>query len=55
MSARPDDPDIILTLSLREGGRTELWTRDGMPGSQLAELLESMAQQFRTGQVTRVQ
>lgn len=55
MSRHPDDPTIVLTITIRDGGRVELWTRKGMPAIDLADMLEDMAKQFRTGTVSRVE
>lgn len=52
--AKGANSDPWVKLTLKHDGQVEIWTDNGMPASELADLLESMARQFRSGDVTRI-
>lgn len=49
MSAPAEDDQVYLRLEFHDSGKVGIWTREGMPGDELAELLRQAAAGFDTG------
>lgn len=53
--AVPVGGDVVMVLTLRDGGRVEIWRREGCTGAELAMMLRQVADSFEIGDVRRVE
>lgn len=47
-------PDVVFVLAARDGGRVEIWMREGYSGVEFAAILREMADGFESGMAVRV-
>jgi hypothetical protein len=46
--------DVVLQVTVHDGGRVSVWAREGLTAEEFAAKLREIAEQFESGQITRI-